>query len=446
MTNIAHSILRRDLCAFIEKSFETINPGAEFLPNWHIEMIAKTLSQVASGHIKRLVINIPPRYLKSICVNVAFPAWLLGNKPHTRILSASFNQALANKHSLDTRLLMNSHWFKTIFGACRLSDEQNEKNKFLTTQNGFRLATSIFGGITGEGGNLLIVDDPLSPEMAASAAERRKVQTWFDQTFSTRLDNKKTGAIVVVMQRLHEDDLSGVLLRRGGWEHLCIPVMNEDGILLHEAREGWDEIQEMRATLGDYGFAAQYMQKPLSLENGMIKRVWLKTFLVPPFFEKIVQSWDTAIKSHSGSDYSVGLTFGIYENKAYLLDVVREQMEYPDLRRAVVSAAQKWNANLVLIEDKASGQSLLQDLLRETRISTRGVTPKADKLTRMSAVSPIIEAGRLLLDFHAPWKRDFEAELLSFPNAKNDDQVDALSQFLQWFKDGVDANISLRTI
>ena len=258
--------MRRDLAAFIEKSFCTINTGAEYLHNWHIELIARTLTDVARGKIRRLIINIPPRYLKSVCVNVAWPAWLLGNRPYMRIVSASFNQSLATKHSLDTRLIMNSDWYHAAFPACVLSDEQNEKTKFLTTQNGFRLATSIFGSVTGEGGNILIIDDPLSPEMAASANERRKVQTWFDQTFSTRLDNKKLGAIVLVMQRLHEDDLSGVLLRRGGWEHLSLPAMNEDGILLHEAREGWDELQQMRATLGEYGFAAQYMQAPLGLK------------------------------------------------------------------------------------------------------------------------------------------------------------------------------------
>ena len=182
----------------------------------------------------------------------------------------------------------------------------------------------------------------------------------------------------------------------------------------------------------------------------MIKRIWLKYFLPNdaelPKFERIIQSWDTAIKSSAQSDFSVGLTFGIAQNNVYLLDVVRAQMEYPDLRRAVIMAAEKWNANLILIEDKASGQSLLQDLWRETKLSARAILPKNDKLTRMSAVSPIIESGRLHLDRRADWLRDFEAELLSFPNAKNDDQVDALSQFLQWFKDGNNGGISMRKI
>jgi hypothetical protein len=337
------SILRRDLAAFIEKSFHTINPSAEFLRNWHIEQIARNLTDVTNGKIRRLIINIPPRYLKSICVNVAWPAWLLGNNPSTRIISASFNRSLANKHSLDTRRIMSQSWYAKNSPACQFSSDQNEKNKFYTTQNGFRLATSIFGGITGEGGNVLIIDDPMSPEMAASANERRRVQTWFDQTFSTRLDNKKTGAIVLVMQRLHEDDLSGVLLRRGGWEHLNIPVMSEDGVLLNPARESDDEIQEMRETLGQYGFAAQYMQDPIALDVGMIRRIWLKYYISMaelPKFERIVQSWDTAIKSSAKADYSAGLTFGIAKNQIYLLDVIRMRVEYPDLRREVIAAAE----------------------------------------------------------------------------------------------------------
>ena len=407
---LINSILRRNLAAFIEKSFHTINPGTEFMPNWHIEEIARRLTEVTKGKTRRLIINIPPRYLKSICVNVAWPAWMLGNIPHKRIISASFNQGLANKHSLDTRLIMSADWYQENFPNFGFSDSQNEKNKFMTTQNGFRLATSVFGSITGEGGNILIVDDPMSPEMAASANERRKVQTWFDQTFSTRLDNKKRGAIVLVMQRLHEDDLSGVLLRRGGWEHLSLPAMTEDGHMLHEEREGWDELQEMRSTLGEYGFAAQYQQEPIALEAGMIRRVWLKYYVSQkelPKFDRIVQSWDTAIKSTAKADYSVGITFGIAENQIYVLDLMRVQMEFPDLRREIIAAAEKWDAGLVMIEDKASGQSLLQDLRRTTKIPVLGVIPKYDKLTRMSSVSPMIESGRLHLDRRAYWLRDF---------------------------------------
>ena len=271
----------------------------------------------------------------------------------------------------------------------------------------------------------------MSPEMAHNEIDRKKVINWFDQTFSTRLDNKKKGAMVLVMQRLHEDDLTGVLLKRGGWELLSLPVMNEDGILLHEKREGWEEVQRMRDTLGEYGFAAQYMQDPMSIENGMIKRQWLQHYKELPECERIIQSWDTAIKATASSDYSVGITFGIYENNIYLLDIVQEQVEYPDLKRLVISAAEKWQPEALLIEDKASGQSLLQDLRRETKLACIGISPKNDKVTRMSSVSPLIEAGRLWLKADM---RDFESELLSFPNGKNDDQVDALSQFLNWFK------------
>lgn len=485
---IIHSLLRRDFAAFIEKTFSTLNPHTKFLPNWHIDFIARDLCEVNEGRIKRLIINIPPRHLKSICVNVAWPAWLLGNAPTKRIISASFNHNLASKHSQDCRFIMQSEWFQRIFPTCQFAHDQNTKDKFVTTQRGFRFATSVFGAVTGEGGDILIIDDPMSPEMAHNVGERKKVIDWFDQTFSTRLDDKKHGAIVLVMQRLHEDDLSGVLLKRGGWDLLSLPVMNEDGILLHEAREGWDEVQAMRSTLGEYGFAAQYMQEPMRIENGMIKRQWLKYYDKEKLLNigvseyrdipilgdaRIVQSWDTAIKATANADYTVGLTFGIAENNIYLIDIMREQMEYPDLKRAVIAAAEKWQPEAVLVEDKASGQSLLQDLRRETKIACIGINPKNDKVTRMSSVSPLIEAGRFWLPSEIPPPiRDslgggdsqtahppyippnrgensfqiFEAELLSFPNSKNDDQVDALSQFLNWFKNSLSSELGVRRI
>lgn len=438
-----NSLLRKDFLAFIEKSFSEINPNIKLLPNWHLEMIANKLQLASEGKIKRLIINIPPRYLKSICVNVAWPAWLLGNDPTKRIISASFNQGLASKHSQDCRYIMQSDWYKKIFPACRFAADQNTKDKFVTTQRGFRFATSILGSVTGEGGDILIIDDPMSPEMAHNAGDRNKVINWFDQTFSTRLDDKKKGAIVLVMQRLHEEDLAGVLLKRGGWEVLCLPVMNEDGMLLHEERESWDEVQNMRDTLGEYGFAAQYMQDPMRIENGMIKRQWLKYYDSLPKFESIIQSWDTAIKANANSDYSVGLTFGIHQNNIYLIDIFRGQLEYPDLKREIISTVEKWQPERVLIEDKASGQSLLQDLRRETKIACIAVNPKHDKVTRMSAVSPLIEAGRFWL---ANDMRDFEAELISFPNSKNDDQVDALSQFLNWFKVSASNDLGVRSL
>ncbi len=269
------SILRSDLCSFIGKGFHTLNPNTKYLHNWHIEAIAAKLEAVTRGEIKRLIINMPPRYLKSICASVAWPAWLLGHDPSRRVIVASHNSALSVKHSLDTRKIMQGGWYKKIFPQVKFARDQNEKTKFMTSESGFRMAASVGAGITGEGGNFLIIDDPIAAQDAHSDHARNTALSWFDQSFSTRLDDKKNGAIIVVMQRLHDEDLSGVLLRRGGWEHLCLPVYDDGMNLLHGAREGMAEIKKLRGDLGEYGFAAQYLQAPHKTEGGVIRRSWL---------------------------------------------------------------------------------------------------------------------------------------------------------------------------
>jgi predicted phage terminase large subunit-like protein len=443
------ALLRHDLSAFIARTFHTVNPGTPYLPNWHIRLIADYLEATRRSEITRLLINMPPRMMKSLCVTVAWPAFLLGHDPAARILAASYSQYLALKHAQDTRLVVGSPWFARAFPAFRIAPGQNEKHKFLTTRNGFRFATSTGGAATGEGGDFLIVDDPLSPLQAASATHREQALRWFDQTFSTRLNDKKRGRIVVVMQRLHAEDLSGHLLERGGWEHLCLPAQAERpqrffinghfyergaGDLLHPSREGPDELARAARELGSFGYAAQYQQTPMAEQGGMIEPGWLRRYREPPDAEgtRIVQSWDTAIKSGAGHDASACLTFGERDGMFYLLEAFTLRAEFPALRRAVLAQAEKWQPEAILIEDKASGQSLLQDLRSTTSLPVIGLLPKGDKRTRLAACSPLIEAGRLHLPHHAAWLEAFERELFAFPHAPHDDQVDALSQFLQW--------------
>ncbi len=289
MPPIHEAYLRIDFKAFIEKVFATACPGQTYLPNWHIELIAEYLSACERGEMTRLVINLPPRSLKSLIVSVAWPAWLLGQDPGQRIMAASYAQSLANKHSMDCRLVMQSHWYRTLFPDTQLSRDQNEKHKFVTTTRGMRMATSIFGTATGEGGNVLIADDVMNPLHASSVITRRFVNDWFDHTFSTRLDDKKRGVMVVVMQRLHEEDVAGHLLKKGGWEWLKLPAIASEeeawgtyrrhaGELLHPAREDAALIERAKCDLGSAAFAAQYQQQPLPQEGGMIKLEWFGRF------------------------------------------------------------------------------------------------------------------------------------------------------------------------
>ena len=285
--------LREDFGVFVGKVFGAVCPGQPFLPNWHLDVVAQHLEACAKGEITRLIINLPPRALKSICVSVAWPAWLLGHNPSCKIMAASYVQALANKHSVDCRLVMQSEWYRRLFPGTVLSRDQNEKQKFVTTKRGMRMATSVWGTATGEGGNVLIVDDPMNPKHANAPNGRSYVNGWFDHTFSTRLDDKKRGCIVVVMQRLHAEDLSGHLLHKGGWEMLRLPAIATEeeqwqvrgnrytrkvGELLHPAREDTELIERAKRELGSQQFAAQYQQMPLKAEGGMVKLEWFGRF------------------------------------------------------------------------------------------------------------------------------------------------------------------------
>ena len=260
---IFSKVIKVHLKFFLQKAFYSLRPGVEFEHNWHIALILEYLQALEKGQIKKLIINIPPRHLKSFCISVAWPAWLLGQDSTRKIIVASHSMRLARKFSQDTRIIMSTDWHKQVFQT-RLSDKQNTKEKFCTTKHGFRIACSPSSNITGEGGDYLIVDDPLTPMQALSNKKRELVNEWFDNTFSTRLNDKKVGIIVIVMQRLHLNDLSGYLLKRGNWELLKIPAISETtqrlgfnnfcytrnkNELLCEAREGIKEIEDIKKVL-----------------------------------------------------------------------------------------------------------------------------------------------------------------------------------------------------
>lgn len=446
---IIQAILRTNLPCFVMKSFFTVSPGTNYLDNWHIDLICDKLRQVEEGKINRLIINMPPRNLKSICVSVAWSAWLMGHKPSIKIMASSYSQALSNKHSQDCRLILNSPWYQDLFPQTRIKKGENQKSKFVTTDRGFRFATSTGGTATGEGGDYLIIDDPQNPSKINSKKYRNSTIEWFEQTFATRLNNKKTGAIVLVMQRLHEDDLCGHLLKNKAeqWDLLKLPAIYEQntnfphpferfsqkaGSVLHEAREDLQTLNNLKLELGEYNFAAQYQQEPVPNKGAMIEKAWLKYFSSDENleFSQIIQSWDTAIKAKDEHDYSVGITIGISKNGFYLLDIIRIKAEFPELITILTNYADKWNPHSVLIEDKASGQSLIQSLKSSIKAPIIPIKPKFDKITRFAAVTPLFEAGKIFLNYEALWRITLEQELLAFPKSTHDDQVDSLSQAL----------------
>ena len=255
---------------------------------------------------------MPPRNLKSICINVAWPAWLLGHNPSTKIMTACYSQALSNKHSQDCRLIINSSWYQQIFPSTKIARGENQKSKFVTTERGFRFATSTSGTATGEGGDFLIIDDPQNPNKINSKKYRDYTIEWFEQTFASRLNDKKNGVIVLVMQRLHPEDLCGYLLehKTNQWELIKIPaiyeqkisfnipykIIKQPGSVLHPQREDLSTLNKLKFELGEYNFAAQYQQKPVPIKGSMIQKSWLKYYLSQESieFSQIIQSWDTA--------------------------------------------------------------------------------------------------------------------------------------------------------
>ena len=446
---------RHDLHTFTHRAFLELNPDSVFFDNWPIELTASKLQACLDGKIKRLIINQPPRSLKSHEASICFPAYVFGHRPGAQIICASYGQELANKLSLDCRTLMNSEWYRRLFPT-RLSPRKQSVQEFLTTANGFRLATSVGGVLTGRGADFIIIDDPLKPDEAVSQTQRQAVNDWYAHTLYSRLNNKRTGSIIIIMQRLHEDDLVGHVLEQESWEHVRLPAIAEEdethiirspyrtwvarrkaGEALHPEREPLTVLEHLRSTIGEYNFAGQYQQSPAPLGGGIVKAHWFKSYVPgeqPSKFDLIFQSWDTANKSAELNDYSVCTTWGQKNKKIYLLHVLRRRMDYPDLKRAVREQHERFRPTNILIEDKASGTQLIQELIREGVHAVKRYEPTMDKVMRLHSITSTIENGFVYLPTEADWLAEYVHELTTFPSGKHDDQADSTSQALDWLK------------
>jgi predicted phage terminase large subunit-like protein len=403
----------------------------------------------------RPIINLPPRHLKSLLASIAFPAWCLGHDPSAQFLSVSYAQDLADKLARDCRSVVISPWYRRIFPT-RLAPHRQAVQEFITTRQGYRLATSTGGVLTGRGADVIMIDDPLKPEEALSKLRRDATNEWYDHTLYSRQNDKRWGAIVIIMQRLNEDDLVGHVLGQEAWEVVCFPAIAEAeevheidtiwgprrftrrrGEALHPEREPLATLEHIRRTIGEYNFAGQYQQSPAPLGGGLVKEAWFKRYSEnerPERFERIVQSWDTANKATELSDFSVCTTWGVQGKNLYLLGLLRRRLEYPALKRAVREQRDLFNASVVLIEDKASGTQLIQELIADGCHGVTRYQPDCDKIMRLHAQTAMIENGFVHLPQTAPWLAEYLHEMIVFPNGKHDDQVDSTAQFLDWFK------------
>jgi predicted phage terminase large subunit-like protein len=439
---------RTDLTSFGRKCFHTLEPGKPFVTNWHIEALAWRLEQVRRGEIKRLIINIPPRSLKSLMCSVAFPAYVLGHDPTKRLIMVSYGSDLAATFSNHFRAVISAQWYRRQFPAMQISRHKNTELEVVTTQHGYRLATSIDGTLTGRGCDIMVIDDPLKAIDALSDSKRSAVNAAFFNTFLSRLDDKQSGAIVVVMQRLHIDDLAGTLLRSGGWTPLILPAIAERDELipigdndyhfrrardpLQPDRESIAALESLRALLGSDTFAAQYQQAPIPPGGAMIKRDWVRYYDRLPettSSTEDIQSWDTASKEGVQNDWSVCTTWLLVGDDYYLVDVLRDRMDYPTLRGRAIKHAADHRPNRIFVEDTGVGTGLITELKNE-RLPAIPVKPEHNKEVRMSVQSAKFESGHVFLLERASWLADLEAELFSFPNGRHDDQVDSISQAL----------------
>ena len=450
--DLLRAVLRTNLPSFVRKAFATVNPGDRYVHGWHVEAICHQLALLRGGTCRRLVVNLPPRSLKSLIVSVVFPAWVLGHDPSARIIVASYSDDLARRLARDFRRVVEAPWYRELFPAMRIDARKNTEAEVATTAGGFRYATSVGGTLTGRGGDLVVIDDPIKPMDAASEAERRRVNEWFDSTVMSRLDDPATAAVVLVMQRVHEDDLAGHLLEKGGWSLLRLPAIATDaevvaldyrrvhrrapGELLEPGRLSMAELEEARRHLGAQLFEAQYQQDPVPAGGTLIKADWLATYAGPPpgpdGFSEVVQSWDVASKAGGGNDWSVCTSWGLRDGRYWLLDVRRVRLEFPDLLRLAAAVAEEHAAARVLVEDASSGTALAQALPSQTRAAVVPIRPKLDKPARVQRASAVFEAGRVLLPERAPWAAEYRRELLGFPGGRHDDQVDSTTQFLIW--------------
>jgi predicted phage terminase large subunit-like protein len=456
---------RTDFVSFVRKSFEVLAPSAMFHMNWHICAIAHCLEQVRLGTIKRLIITVPPRSLKSIMSSVAFPAFVLGHDPTKRLIVVSYSADLAIKHANDFRAVVNSEEYHAIFPGMRMSAMKNTQTEVVTTRNRFRLAMSVDGALTGRGGDIIIIDEPIAALAARSQKSREHVVDFYSNTLLSRLDDKQNGAIVLVMQRLHEDDLAGIL-RRGSdeWTVLSLPAIAEQderipigngrfhfhhaGDVPHPEREPREVLERLRAQLGSEIFAAQYQQQPVAPGGAMIKRAWIRRYDQLPKSGLIIQSWDVASKQGEECDYSVCTTWRVHENKYYLIDVLHGRFDFPTLRTRVFEQAKLHKPAQILIEDAGVGTALIQEL-KTAHFSVIPVKPEYDKKIRMEIQSAKFENGQVFFPNEAPWLADLEAELFAFPNGRHDDQVDSISQALghksrsHWTQESLDGYCNL---
>lgn len=476
LEQIDGELSRRHLRDFLRCAWPHIEKERSFTTGWHIDAVCDHLDAVALRHIKRLVINVPPRTTKSTIVQVCYPAHRWIKNPETQFLCISHTDRLVIRDGQKMRLLIEKPWYQGLKDAdWQIRQGQDQKQKFENTLGGYRLSMGVGAGVLGEGGDEILIDDPLDRDQAFSETERLNVLESYDQKISTRLNSPKDGAIVLIMQRLHEEDLSGHVLSKNGWEHLMLPMEFDstrkcftsigfedprtvDGELLCEERFPPEILTAMKIDLGSVGTAGQLQQEPAPAEGIIFKkkdwRFWYPRGTTPPpavqvrladnsivscvqreipaddEFEESIQSWDCAFKDKKDNDKVAGGLWSRVKKEAYLRDRVNENLSFTKTCQAIEHWSDTWpDAHRKLVEDKANGSAVI-DTLREKVPGLKEVNPQGGKESRAHAIQPYQESGNIYLPHPAlfPWVEDYVTQHGMFPNASYDDEVDQTTQ------------------
>lgn len=458
---IERRICRASLYGTVRTFWDVIIPDP-FRYNWHIEYLCNEMQKVGQWVIDRepskydLIINVPPGTTKSTICSVFFHVWLWINAPWIRMISASHTNDLAIEHSILARDVMKSQKFRTLFPhRVNFKSDQDNKTYYRNMRGGSRVATSVGGNIMGKHGHIITIDDLIDPKKTASDVEREKANDYISRTLSTRKVDKENTPTVLIMQRLHELDPTGFLLFKAEEsgkriKHICLPgddalgnikphllkFMYKDG-LLDANRLNRNALKIMETDLGESDFTGQVRQSPQAPGGNILKREWFKPYEDLPKERPIskIQSWDTAFKKTETSAYNCGLTFYEYRNGYYLEDAIFEKMEYPELKAEILSYEAKHSPNIVLVEDKATGTPIIQELSRDNKINFISILPEGDKVQRAHASSSTVKAGNVYIRSNATWSHKLTNQLILFPNCQIKDIMDAFSQYINYIRD-----------
>jgi predicted phage terminase large subunit-like protein len=448
-------LAERSLREFIEQAWHIIEPLAPFVPGWHIDCLCEHLEAVSTGQINRLIVNEPPRTMKSGLISVFWPTWEWATRPTTRWMFSSYSMGLSVRDSLRCRRIIENPWYRARWGRTyQLTGDQNVKSRYENDKAGYRLATSVGGSVIGEGADILVCDDPNNLDEIHSDPVREGVNRWLDEVWSTRMNDPKTGRQVVVQQRGHDRDATGHLLSQDvKWEHILLPMefdgkrrstslgpydpRKEVGELLWPERFDAAVLKDLKTRLGSYGAAGQLQQSPAPAGGGIFKREHWRFYKARPMkFDEVVLSWDMTFKKTTDSDYVAGGAWGRVGADKYLLDRVKERMGFADSVKAVRAMKKRWpQAVAILVEDKANGPAIIETLQKEIP-GVIAVNPEGGKEARAYAIQPEHEAGNLYLPDPsiAPWVDEYIGEMASFPRGANDDEVDQTTQAINWWR------------